>query len=334
MPRQSCPCYSHSMSDRVPAHVITTHKLSKHYGSIKALNNVDLLVPGGVIFGFLGPNGAGKTTLIRLLMGFIKSTSGSASIYGHETWKDGVNARRHVGYLVQSESLFPDLSGEEQLDFAARVSGVAPTNRSQLLDLLELSSRDLKRKMQTYSKGMRQKLALTAAAQHDPPLLILDEPTDGLDPLIQRAFESFIRERHVAGRTIFMSSHDLSEVERLCERVAVVRDGVLVEEATIEGLKQLHRRRAIIEFSESIPAGLDAVDGVEVASAGDRRASLLLGPDPNPLFQFLARHDVAEITITPPSLDDIFVDFYREQAPQSDGRPPGASTAIASRADR
>jgi ABC-2 type transport system ATP-binding protein len=217
-----------------------------------------------------------------------------------------------VGYLVQSDALFPELSGEDQLRFAEKLSGRGAPLRAGLLELLELSQADLERKLRTYSKGMRQKLALIAAAQHDPELLILDEPTDGLDPLIQRAFESHLLERHAAGRTVFMSSHDLGEVDRLCETVAIVRAGRLVQEASIQALRAQHRRRAEVVLARPLPP--DAViPGAEVLAVDGRTLRLLVELDPNPLLGFLAELPVESITIAPPSLNDIFAEYYVQE---------------------
>ncbi|MGH2559260.1 MAG: ATP-binding cassette domain-containing protein [Thermomicrobiales bacterium] len=290
--------------------VIVTRGLSKQYGIVTALDRLSLTVPTGTIYGFLGPNGAGKTTTIKLLMGFVRPTAGSATIFGHDTWRYGVAARRDVGYLVDAEALYPDMTGEAQLNHAATLSGRSPALRSTLLDALELSRDALGRKLGTYSRGMRQKLALIAAIQHDPPLLILDEPTEGLDPLIQRAFEEVLRSLRDRGRTIFMSSHDLAEVERTCERVAVVRAGKLVVEETIEGLMRLERRRAEITFTESVPDGIDAVTGATLVARNGRRVQLSLDGDVNPLLRFLANHAVAEVVLTRPNLEDIFMGFY------------------------
>ncbi|MEZ4497889.1 MAG: ATP-binding cassette domain-containing protein [Thermomicrobiales bacterium] len=195
---------------RTTNELIATSHLTKRYGEHEALVDANITVGAGVVYGFLGPNGAGKTTLIRLLLGFIRPTSGVARMFGHDTWRDGVEARRNIGYLVPASGLYPDLSGNAQLDYAARLSGRLPILREQTLDALELARPDLERKLGSYSKGMRQKLALTAAMQSDPELLILDEPTDGLDPLIQRNFEELIRTMRDRGRTVFMSSHDLA----------------------------------------------------------------------------------------------------------------------------
>jgi ABC-2 type transport system ATP-binding protein len=271
---------------------ISTSGLTKHYGAVAALDDVTLNVPRGMIYGFLGPNGAGKTTTIKLLLGFVRPTRGSAAIFGHDTTQDGVAARARIGFLVQPDQLYPDMAGDE------------------LLDALDLSQRDLRRKLGSYSKGMRQKLALIAALQHDPDLLILDEPTDGLDPLIQRNFEEVLRALRARGRTIFMSSHDLSEIERTCELVAVVRGGRLVAEETVEGLKRLHRRRATIAFRGDAPPVIRSLPGVEVLEHGERGVTLLMDGDVNALIRMLAESEIEDIVIAPPSLDDIFMGFY------------------------
>jgi ABC-2 type transport system ATP-binding protein len=313
------------MSRRAPSDdaAIRTTGLTKRYGAVTALDHLTLAVPRGIIYGFLGPNGAGKTTTIRLLMGFIRPTAGSASIFGYDTWWQGVDARREVGYLVPSDALYPEMSGEAQLDFAARLSGREPRLRRWLLDALDLSEEALKRRLGSYSRGMRQKLALVAALQHDPELLILDEPTEGLDPLVQRAFEDVIRTLRARGRTIFMSSHNLAEVERTCERVAVVRRGQLVVEGTVEGLQRLHRRQAEIAFRDGIPEGLARVPGVTIVERQGGHVRLILEGDVNPLLGFLAQHRVEDVVLRPPDLDDIFMSFYVAGEPGPNGSRAG-----------
>ncbi|MCC6703567.1 MAG: ABC transporter ATP-binding protein [Thermomicrobiales bacterium] len=297
-------------SSALSAPLIATHNLTKRYGEHPALTEANITVPAGTIYGFLGPNGAGKTTFIRLLMGFIQPTSGSAAMFGYDTWRHGVEARQEVGYLVPASGLYPDLSGSDQLDYAAKLSRQSPVLRRQVLDALELSDTALNLKLGTYSKGMRQKLALTAAMQGDPALLILDEPTDGLDPLIQRNFEELLRSMRDRGRTIFMSSHDLAEVEHVCEQVAVVRAGRIVAEERIADLQQRHASRVSIRFHGAVPAGIDTVPGVKVDDIRDSQVDLLATGDPNPLLKFVANHPVDEILITRASLEDIFMTYY------------------------
>jgi ABC-2 type transport system ATP-binding protein len=219
--------------------------------------------------------------------------------------------RRQVGFLVQPENLFAEVSGIAHLEHAARLSGKGSPLRASLLDAMDLSPEQLKRKLGSYSKGMRQKLALIAAIQHDPELLILDEPTDGLDPLIRRNFETILQDLRDRGRTIFMSSHDLGEVERVAELIAIVRGGRLVAEETVSGLKRLQRRRAKITFDGEIPvAALRAITGVVEVEANHRVATVLTEPDVNPLIAFLATVKPSEVVLSPPSLDDIFMEFY------------------------
>ena len=311
---------------------IVTAGLTKRYGRVEALVDLDLTVPRGAIYGFLGPNGAGKTTTIRLLMGFVRPSAGSARVLGHDVWRAGVAARRDLGYLVGADALYPDMSGRAQLDYAVALAGRPPTLRRRLLEALELGEDALERRLGTYSKGMRQKLALTAAIQHDPALLILDEPTDGLDPLIQRAFEELLRELRDRGRTVFMSSHDLAEVERTCERVAVVRGGRLIAEETIAGLKRLHRRTAEVLFAGSVPDGLARVSHVAVVACHGRRVELAVDGDVNPLLRFLATQEVADLLLAPPRLEDTFMAFYghagsngHPPADEGDGVPPPAA---------
>jgi ABC-2 type transport system ATP-binding protein len=295
---------------------IRTNHLTKQYKTVLALDSVSLAVPRGVIYGFLGPNGAGKTTLIKTLMGFIRPSSGSASVFGFDVWTHGVDARKRIGFLVQPENLFAEVSGLAHLDHAARLSGGGAL-RGSLMEAMDLSPDQLKRRLGSYSKGMRQKLALIAAIQHDPDLLILDEPSDGLDPLIRRNFEAVVRDLRARGKTIFMSSHDLGEIERLAELIAIVRDGKLAAEETVAGLKRIQRRRAEITFDGEIPvAALRALPGVVNVVANHRVATVLTEPDVNPLLAFLATAKPRDVVLAPPSLDDVFMEFYEHAEPR------------------
>jgi ABC-2 type transport system ATP-binding protein len=266
-------------------------------------------------------------------MGFIRPTGGSASIFGHDCWRDGVAARRDLGYLVPPDALYGDMGGAALLDYAAHLSGRAPALRTTLLDALELDHRALDRPLGSYSKGMRQKLALTAAIQHDPSVLILDEPTEGLDPLIQRSFEEVLGALRGRGRTIFMSSHDLAEVERVCERVAVVRDGRLIAEESIAGLHRLHRRTAEIVFAAAIPDALTALPGVSVVARRGRRVELTIDDELNPLLRLLADHEVESLVLAPPRLEDVFMGFYGSGAASNGHRRELVGGPLAAGAD-
>src|SRR5687768_2957440 len=257
---------------------IVTAGLSKRYGhgrmpwrrareglppadGVRALDDLTIAVREGEIFGFLGPNGAGKSTAIRLLLGFLHPSAGSASVYGHDVVTDSVEIRRRVGYLPGGIALYDTLTGERLLDYLGGLTGRPPVRRAELCDRLELSAATLRRPVRDYSRGMRQKVGIVQALQHDPELAILDEPTEGLDPLMQRAFYAILDDLRADGRTIFFSSHVLSEVERVCDRVAIVRRGRLV--ALEEVAKLLDRRKRNVEMRLSgPPPRLEAVPGV------------------------------------------------------------------------
>src|SRR3954470_14883249 len=266
---------------------IETAGLAKHYGqtpgaitslrarlgmppraTVRALEALDIAVREGEVFGFLGPNGAGKSTTIRLLLGFLHPTAESARVLGLDTVRDSVAIRSRLGYLPSGIALYDTLTGEQLLDYLAALSGRPPVRRRQLCDRLELSAATLKRPVRDYSRGMRQKIGIVQALQHDPELAILDEPTEGLDPLMQRAFYEILDVLKAEGRTIFFSSHVLSEVERVCDRVAIVRQGRLVALEETAGL--LARRKRNVEMRVSgAPPRLEGVSGVSGLTAAD-----------------------------------------------------------------
>ncbi len=309
------------MHDPSATAAITTARLSKRYDRTPALDDVSLAVPPGSIFGVLGPNGAGKTTLIRLLMGFVRPSGGTAAIFGHDCWHDGVAARRDLGFLVTADALYPDLSGRAQLDLAATLSGRPPVLRDRLLDALEFPRSLLGKRLGTYSKGTRQKLALVAAIQTEPALLVLDEPSDGLDPLIQRAFEQVLTDLRDRGRTVFLSSHDLAEVERVCERVAIVRQGRLMAEAAVADLRRQQRRIATVAFATGVPDGLGRVPGVEVRHVEGSRAELLVDGEVGPLLAFLGASEVDDLLIRRPRLEEIFLRYYDGAGAETPAEP-------------
>ena len=308
------------MRDSTNATVISVRSFSKRFGSSVAVDALDLAVPEGMIYGFLGPNGAGKTTTIRALLGFIRPSAGSTAILGHDSWSDGLAARARLGYLVPPDALYLDMSGSAQLDYTAGLSKASPVLRDRFLDALELDRRTLSRRLGTFSKGMKQKLALTAAFQTDPDVLILDEPTDGLDPLVQRNFEELLRERVTAGRTILMSSHDLAEIERVCERVAIVRDGRLVADERVEDLVRRRMRLAEIRFVGKEPAGLLDMAGVRLIDRTGDRVRVAVEGDLQPLLTFLAAEQVDDLILAPPSLEEVFFGYYGDE--QTASRDP------------
>lgn len=286
------------------------NQLSKRYGSVAALDEISLRVPAGEIYGFLGPNGAGKTTAIRSLLGLIQPTTGTCQIFGHDCWNDGVRARGNLGYLVATGTLYPDMTGTAYLEYAATLTQDAPSLRTILLDHFELRADALNRKIGGYSKGMKQKLALTACMQTDPRLLILDEPTDGLDPLMQRAFEEVLNLVHGRGTTIFMSSHDLGEVERVCQRVAIIRSGKIVAEAAVDELTARRQRMIEVTFLDTAPIWPET-GGVKLIERNGNRLVISVRNDTRALLTELSRRDdVSDILVSRPSLEQIFHEYY------------------------
>jgi ABC-2 type transport system ATP-binding protein len=293
--------------------VIETRGLTKRYGreSTPALADLDLRVEQGEIFGFLGPNGAGKSTTIRLLLGFLHPTAGGATVLDNDIEKGSVEIRRRTGYLPGGIAFWDGLTGERLLDELAAMSGKSPVRRADLADRLELPVATIRRPIRDYSRGMRQKLGIIQALQHDPELAILDEPSEGLDPLMQRAFYEILEDLRKDGRTIFFSSHILSEVERVCDRVAIVRHGRLVALEDVASLLARRKRNVELRFEGDAPV-LDRLEGVsDVRIVGDRLTCLLEG-DVEPFIRAIADSHVRDLTIEPARLEDAFLEYYAD----------------------
>ena len=293
-----------------PAFAIETQELTKHYGRIRALEGLSLRVEPGEIFGFLGPNGAGKTTTIRLLLGLIKPTSGRASLLGRDV-DAGVTARQDLGYLPGTLSLWPGLSGARTLGLLADVTGRRAIWRDELLERLQFPSADLDRRVGGYSDGMRQKLGIVQALQCAPRLVLLDEPSKGLDPLIQVAFFDLVLEAARRGTTVFFSSHTLPEVERLCHRVAMLRGGALVSIGGVDDLRRALPRRVTVVFRDE-PSAVDLSSFGRILVRSAARVELLVGVDRVPaLAGRLATLPIADLLIEPQRLEDAFLEHYR-----------------------
>jgi len=299
-------------------HAITTIGLTKRYGHrrlpIRALESLDIEVREGEIFGFLGPNGAGKSTTIRLLLGFLHPTAGEGRVLGLDIVRDSVAIRGRIGYLPGGIALYDSLTGEQLLDYLAELSGRPPSRRADLCERMELSARTLRRLVRDYSRGMRQKIGIVQALQHDPELAILDEPSEGLDPLMQRAFYEILDHLKAEGRTVFFSSHVLSEVERVCDRVAIIRHGRLV--ALEEMAKLLARRKRNVEMRlEGAPPRLEGVTGVSNVEIADGRLTCRVEGDVRPFLAALAGAPIVDLTIQPARLEEAFLEFYEETEP-------------------
>jgi len=286
---------------------IRTSGLTKRYGSTLALDGLDLEVHPEEVYGYLGPNGAGKTTTIRLLLGLHRPTAGRAELFGIDAWADPVAAHRRVAYVAGEPSLWPGLTGAETLEYLGRLHG--STDAAYRDALVERFQLDPNRKVRALSKGNRQKVQLIAAFATRADLLVLDEPTSGLDPLMEMAFRETVREAKERGQTVFLSSHILSEVEALCDRIGILRDGRLIDEGSLAELRHLSAQTVEVTFSGPAP-DLSALPGVRVADAGPHALRLEVSGPPSALLRELAGHEVVSLTSREPSLEEIFIHHY------------------------
>ena len=298
--------------------IIETADLNKSYGSSRGIIDVDLQVSEGEVFGFLGPNGAGKTTTIRILMALLRADSGSARIAGMDTWERSVEIKRIVGYVPGEPSLDPDLTGGQILEYFAHLrGGVDQTYLKQLVDRFGL---DTGKKFRQYSSGNKRKVVLIQAFMHRPKLLVLDEPTNGLDPLNQQEFNRLVHEAREGGASVFLSSHILSEVEQTCTRVAIIREGRIVRTGGVTELKDIRRYEITIKFANVVPLasfqGLPGVRRVEALNGGNAvRLEMEGGADP--VVKAAAQYPVVSLTSYEPSLEDIFMRYYAESAEEA-----------------
>jgi ABC-2 type transport system ATP-binding protein len=284
--------------------------LTKRFGSLVAVDDLRLTVQPGEVFGFLGPNGAGKSTTIRMLLGLIHPTAGRASIYSHDTG-DVRLAHRMLAYVPADVALWPNLTGAETLELLGNIGpGVDTAYRTELIERFTL---DVDRSCKTYSTGNRQKVALVAAFATRAPVLVLDEPTSGLDPLMEREFRRCVDEARHRGQTVFLSSHQLAEVEAVCDRVAILRAGRLVEIDTIAELRRLRRTVVEVTYRGTEPS-LDAVaEASDIRRLDGNRLHFSLFGDPTEALRALAAADITALAMREPTLEEIFLDYYGEQ---------------------
>ncbi|WP_203716818.1 ABC transporter ATP-binding protein [Asanoa siamensis] len=290
--------------------VIQLEKLTKTYGTRRGLLELDLAVANGEVFGYLGPNGAGKSTTIRLLLDHIRPTSGRARLFGRDPREDAVELHRRIGYLAGDFVVNPRQRVGECLTFLADLRGGVP--RARIEELAARLDLDLAARIKALSKGNRQKVGLVQAFMHRPDLLILDEPTSGLDPLVQQTFLDLVREAKAAGQTVFMSSHIMTEVEAVADRVGIIREGRLVALDTVARLRDHARHRFEITFTGPIDqAALAALPGISDLTINGPTAGFALATDPNELITVLARHQVASLRASEPDLEELFFAYYR-----------------------
>jgi ABC-2 type transport system ATP-binding protein len=305
--------------------IIEVERLTKSYGSKRGIADVSFQVEDGEVFGFLGPNGAGKTTTIRVLMALLRADSGSARIAGLDCWKQSVDIKRLVGYMPGEPALDPNLTGGQILEYFAHLRG--GVDQQYLKQLIQRFDLDTSRKFRQYSTGNKRKVVLIQAFMHRPRLLILDEPTSGLDPLNQQEFDRMVKEASDEGRTIFLSSHVLSEVEKTCTRVGIIRDGSLVRIGGIAEVNAIKRYEITITFANAVPAEafktLEGVAEVEALNNGLGIRLAMQGPA-DAVIKAAARYPVVSLTSHEPSLEDIFLRYY-----EADGAPAKEPQGVA-----
>ncbi len=288
---------------------LQVNNLTKHYGGVRALHNVSFGVQAGEVFGYLGPNGAGKTTTLRIVVGLVHPDNGDVRLFERNVW--GAEERVALGYLPGEFHLYGNMTALAVLDYFARYRPQRPPIlRNKLLKAFEVDQAVLSRKMKFLSHGTKQKIGLIIAMQHDPELLLLDEPTSGLDPLIQHVFREIVLDFAARGRTVFFSSHVLSEVEAVCGRVAILRAGEVVAEESIENLRNKMVRRLHVRARGPLPLDLGKTAGVARAQISGDQAVLWVQGEVNPILRRLASLDIDQLAFPEPELEDIFLSFY------------------------
>jgi ABC-2 type transport system ATP-binding protein len=299
------------MTDHTAIH---TEGLTKHYGDVRALVDLDLDVAAGEVFGFLGPNGAGKTTMIRTLLDEIRPTAGRATILGLDTHDSSVEIRRHIGYVPGDLAMYPNLTGKDTLTYFANLrGGVDWVYVAELADRLDA---DLSKKVGDLSSGNRQKVGLIQAFMNRPDVLVMDEPSSGLDPLVQREFQTMMRQVVAEGRTVFLSSHTLSEVQRVADRVGIIRHGALIALEAVADLRSRAMRRVELEFAAPVEASVfEAVPGVRDVSVENHHVVMSFDGNMGTLLTTAAaRYQVVDINTHEADLEDIFLTYYRDEA--------------------
>ncbi|GAF63238.1 ABC transporter ATP-binding protein [Bacillus sp. TS-2] len=288
--------------------IIEVEKLQKNFGTFQALKGIDLQVKQGEVYGFIGPNGAGKSTTIRTLLGLLKATSGQARIFGKDVWKDAVEIHKKLAYVPADVHLWPNLSGGEVIDIFLRLRDIRDTQKKQ--EFIERFQLDPTKKCRSYSKGNRQKVALVAAFAAEADLYILDEPTTGLDPLMEKVFQECVLEAKNKGKSVLLSSHILSEVERLCDSVGIIRQGEMIESGRLDSLRHLTKMTILVETRKPLE-GVKEIKGVYEWKIQEGTNHLQI--DKNELasvIEFVSKFEVTNLISQPPSLEELFMSHY------------------------
>lgn len=290
--------------------IIATESLTKSYGTVHALKELELQVHKNEIFGFIGPNGAGKSTTIRILLGLLRSSAGKAYLFGKDAWENSSQLHSRLAYVPSDVNLWPNLTGGEVIDLLARMRGRLDQKRKA--DLLEQFQLDPTKKCRTYSKGNRQKVAIVSAFVSEVELLILDEPTTGLDPLMEMEFQNCIHKAKEDGKTIFLSSHILSEVEELCDRIGIIKNGSIMESGTLTELRHLTQTRFIVETTSVVPQKLfSELRGIFNVKIEGKQATFSAESDAiNSTLRNLTEYGIISMNSTPPTLEELFIRYY------------------------
>ncbi|WP_251866134.1 ABC transporter ATP-binding protein [Enterococcus malodoratus] len=298
--------------------VVSLSKVEKKFGKFQALKDVTFDVNKGEVLGFIGPNGSGKSTTIRILLGMLKKSGGQATIFGKDVWKDDTEIHKDISYVPGDVYLWPNLTGGEIIDLLLRLNGQKRTKKTE--DLIEKFQLDPKKKARTYSKGNRQKIALVAALSQEAELYIFDEPTSGLDPLNEKSFQEEVMELKEAGKSILLSSHILSEVEKMCDRIAIIREGEIIETGDLTSMRHLTRMEITVETKMPLE-GVEQLPGVhKVDFSEEVHQQAVLSVDREQMTQimnFLAEKQIVNLTSTPPTLEDLFMRYYEKQGADS-----------------
>lgn len=297
--------------------LVRVENLKKQFGKFHALNGVDMELAEGEIYGFIGPNGAGKSTTIRILLGILKATGGTATIFGKDAWKDAVDIHKRLAYVPGDVNLWPNLTGGEVIDLLINLRGGSKKGKRE--ELLERFSLDPSKKCRTYSKGNRQKVALVAAFASDAELFIFDEPTSGLDPLMEQMFQEYVVEMKKEGKTILLSSHILSEVEKLCDRVGIIRQGEMIETGTLRELRHLTQTNLHVETTEPV-TDIQRFEGVHDVIQDNLTLRFQVDSEVlDPVIKHVSKFGIVKLESTPPTLESLFMRHYENKTTDRTG---------------
>ncbi|MBW8351109.1 ABC transporter ATP-binding protein [Bacillus sp. IITD106] len=288
--------------------ILRTSNLIKRFGNFTALDGVNIEMNEGEIFGFIGPNGAGKSTTIRILLGILKATEGEATIFGLDAWKDAVEIHKRIAYVPGDVNLWSNLTGGEVIDLFVKLRG--SNHKSRREELIKKFELDPTKKCRTYSKGNRQKVALVSAFSSDADLYILDEPTSGLDPLMEKVFQECVMDAKKAGKSVLLSSHILSEVEKLCDRVGIIREGKIIETGSLHELRHLTRLNLVVETREPMPA-LHEIKGVHDIVQKEQTLTFQVDSEElDNVMKYISPFGIVKLESSPPTLEDLFMRHY------------------------